>query len=50
LKYEDLYKADEDFPHLYGPLNPEAVLSVLDFTPNLDGYFALPDGILTWIQ
>ncbi len=35
-------KADELFPHVFGPLNPEAVLRVLDFQPEADGKFELP--------
>jgi uncharacterized protein (DUF952 family) len=35
-------KADELFPHIYGPLNLEAVVRVLDFKLNPDGMFSLP--------
>ena len=30
------------FPHLYGPLNPEAVLAAHVFEPGPDGMFELP--------
>ena len=36
---------EEDFPHIYGPLNLEAVLDVIEFPPNEDGTFALPKAL-----
>lgn len=41
LRYEP---ADGDhYPHLYGPLNMDAVLQVIDFSPNEEGKFEMPD-------
>ena len=37
--------ATELFPHIYGPINLEAVLQVLDFEPAADGKFQLPKSL-----
>jgi uncharacterized protein (DUF952 family) len=34
---------DERFPHIYGPLNLDAVTQVLPFEPSSDGLFSLPE-------
>jgi uncharacterized protein (DUF952 family) len=41
VKYE--YAAGENYPHIYGPLNVDAVLKVVEFEPGADGKFELPE-------
>jgi uncharacterized protein (DUF952 family) len=42
LVYEDLANAGQAFPHIYGPLNLDAVTRVVPFPPGPDGSFDLP--------
>jgi uncharacterized protein (DUF952 family)/uridine phosphorylase len=42
LRYEDCYDTGTRFPHLYGPLNLDAVVEVLPFAADEDGVFHLP--------
>lgn len=44
IRYEPA-EAGELFPHIYGPLNLDAVTTVLDFPPGADGRFVLPTGV-----
>ncbi|AST91188.1 MULTISPECIES: DUF952 domain-containing protein [Sutcliffiella] len=45
--YEDLYETGKLFPHIYGPLNIDAVTKVIHFTPNSDGTFDLPKELVS---
>jgi uncharacterized protein (DUF952 family) len=42
IKYEDGGNG-KFYPHIYGPLNTDAVISVLEFKPEKDGLFTLPN-------
>nr|WP_290227301.1 DUF952 domain-containing protein [Trichocoleus desertorum] len=44
IKYEALV-GDEAYPHIYGPLNLDAVSQVLPWTAQPNGSFALPSAI-----
>jgi uncharacterized protein (DUF952 family) len=43
IRHENLDGAGDLFPHIYGPLNLDAVTDVLDFTRGDDGEFTLPE-------
>ena len=39
VRYEDVPGAELPFPHIYGPLNPDAVLDTRPLIPGPDGSF-----------
>ncbi|MBP8252950.1 MAG: DUF952 domain-containing protein [Herpetosiphon sp.] len=41
--FEDLYQSGIEFPHIYGTINLDAIVAVLDFIPQADGMYVLPD-------
>ena len=45
LRYEDCYETGQQFPHIYGPLNLDAVVAVHDFPPTPAGSFNLPPAL-----
>ena len=42
IRYERVPGAEDRFPHIYGPLNPDAVLAARPFSPSQDGSFTFP--------
>jgi uncharacterized protein (DUF952 family) len=46
IVYEDCYDSGQTFPHIYGPLNVNAVTAVIPFPPQANGRFLLPEGLL----
>ena len=45
IVYENLEGGQQLFPHIYGQLNCDAVVKVLEFEPQTDGNFILPAGV-----
>lgn len=41
VRYEDVPGAELPFPHIYGPLNTDAVLAARPLTPGQDGAFTV---------
>lgn len=41
IVYEDLYETGKLYPHIYGPLNMDAVIRMDEFSPQPDGTFVL---------
>ncbi len=44
IRFENLEGGAELYPHIYGPLNLEAVEKVIEFEPGTDGQFTFQDG------
>jgi uncharacterized protein (DUF952 family) len=44
IRYEHVPGAEDPFPHIYGPLNPDAVVDARPFSPSPDGTFTGPGG------
>jgi glutathione S-transferase len=44
VRYEDLEGGHELFPHVYGPLNLDAVVGIMPLPPSGDGTFAFAVG------
>lgn len=46
IRYENCEGGNELFPHIYGPLDLDAVTYVCEFQPLSDGMFELPEGLV----
>jgi uncharacterized protein (DUF952 family) len=44
LRYEDVPGSELPFPHIYGPLNTDAVIAARPLLPGPDGTFQFPPG------
>jgi uncharacterized protein (DUF952 family) len=42
VRYDDVTGSAKPFPHIYGPLNPDAVIAAVPLEPGPDGHFAFP--------
>ena len=40
--WEDLYNLEEDYPHIYGPLNLSSVVNVIELKLDINNKFYLP--------
>lgn len=45
IVYEDLYNTGKLYPHIYGELNIDSVTKVINFEPDEEGYFSLPNEV-----
>ncbi len=45
VRDEDCYESGQAFPHIYGPLNRDAVVQTLPFPPDAEGRFRLPPAL-----
>ena len=45
IRWEEPQPTVEAFPHIYGPVNVDAVVTVEPFDPAADGSFELPQAI-----
>ena len=45
IAYEAAPGSTEEYPHIYGPINHDAVKEVIDFPRSADGSFVLPGAL-----
>jgi uncharacterized protein (DUF952 family) len=42
IRYENLEGGSNLFPHIYGPVNRDAIQKIVDLLPGQDGFFTFP--------
>ena len=45
LVFEDLYELGQDYPHIYGQLNMDAISNIYPFQAETSGIFYLPEDL-----
>jgi uncharacterized protein (DUF952 family) len=43
VRYENLEGGSKLFPHIYGPLNRDAIRKIVELIPGQDGFYTFPD-------
>ena len=49
IRFEDCYESGMEFPHIYGPLDTNAVVHTIPFPLKPDGTFSLPTEVDTYV-
>lgn len=49
VRFEDLYGDEQEFPHIYGPLNLDAVTTTFELKKDENGHYLLPEGLKDYI-
>ncbi len=50
IRWENLEGGSDLFPHIYGPVDGDAVVKVLKFDHDSEGFFHLPPGLTVWAE